>query len=87
MTYKYYKFPNKESVPPLNRWPKEVSVNEVGVILNNNGIYSERGIEIQSPTPIEGWHVNVCYQGQVNLNFVKDYEINVTSPRCKWMGQ
>lgn len=87
MTYKYYKFPNKQAVPSHDKWPKEVSVNEIGVITNNDGVYNEYGAEIQSPTLKEGWHVNICYQGQVNLDFIKQYEINVTSPKRKWMGQ
>jgi hypothetical protein len=72
MTYKYYKFPNKQSVPPRNKWPKKISITEIG------------------PINLDGWYVNVCYQGSVNsvnLEFVKEYEIEVNTPIRKWMGQ
>jgi hypothetical protein len=87
MTYKYYKFPNKETAPPLNKWPQNVSVNEIGVIVNNDGVFDEYGEIVNPPTVKPGWHVNVCYQGNVNLEFVKQYEINVQTPMRTWLGQ
>jgi hypothetical protein len=85
MTYKYYKFPNKESVP--KQWPLNVSVNEVGIMYNNDEVYNELGELVTPPTPKEGWHVNVCYQGQVDLDSIKQYEIQVNTPLRKWFGQ
>lgn len=87
MTYKYYRFPNKKTAPSHNAWPRGVSVNEVGIITNNDGVYDENGRQIQPPTIKDGWHINICYQGQVNLDFVKQYEINVATPKRKWLGQ
>ena len=87
MTYRYYKFPNKQAVPPRDKWPKEVSINEIGIMTNNDGVYDNRGFVITPPTVKIGWHVNVCYQGQINLDFIKQYEINVSSPKRKWLGQ
>lgn len=87
LNYKYYRFPNKESVPSLKQWPEDVSVNEVGLISNNDGVYDEKGFEIKPPTYKPGWHVNICYQGYVNLNFVQQYEIDVRTPRQIWLGQ
>lgn len=87
MTYKYYKFPNKESVPPLPMWPKNVSINEIGIIPNNDAVYNEAGIMIEPPTAKSGWHVNVCYDEPVNLDFLKEYEIQVQTPRRTWFGQ
>lgn len=87
MTYKYYRFPNKNLVPSLDKWPKSVSVCEIGIMYNNDGEYNDLGDEIKPPTPIYGYHVNICYQGEVNLDFVKQYEIEVQSPKRKWLGQ
>jgi hypothetical protein len=85
--YKYYKFPNKESVPADNIWPFGVSVHEIGLIPKTAAKYGADGKAIELPTYYEGWHINVCYQGQVNLDFVKQYEIEVNNPKCTWMGQ
>jgi len=87
MTYKYYKFPSKEDMPPLNKWPQNISINEIGTIVNNDGVFNEFGEVIKPPTVKPGWHVNVCYQGNVNLEFVKQYEINVQTPMRTWLGQ
>jgi hypothetical protein len=85
ITYKYYKFPSKELVPKV--WPVNVSINEIGTIYNNDGIYNELGEQIQPPTPKQGWHVNICYQGNINLSHLQQYEINVQSPNHIWYGQ
>jgi hypothetical protein len=87
LTYKYYKFPNKQAVPSLKSWPNNVSIHHVGKLSNEDGVYDSLGREIQPPTYKEGWHVNVCYQGNANLNFVQQYEINVNNPKHTWYGQ
>lgn len=87
ITYKYYKFPNKETVPSSEQWPQNVTVNEIGIIYNNDGKFNELGELIKPPTPKNGWHVNICYQGDINLEFIKQYEIKINSPICKWFGQ
>jgi hypothetical protein len=87
MTYKYYKFPNKESMPPRIKWPKNASINEIGIMPNNDAVYDEKGIMIVPPTAKSGWHVNVCYQEPIDLDFIKEYEIDVRTPRRTWLGQ
>jgi hypothetical protein len=87
MTYKYYKFPNKEAVPPRRLWPKDISINEIGIIINDDGVFDKTGEIIKPPTIKSGWHVNVCYQGKVDLEFIKEYEIQVETPVCTWLGQ
>jgi len=87
ITYKYYKFPSQSTVPLLSSWPSNVSVHEVGVIGNNDATYNNLGQEITPQTFLSGWHVNVCYQGNVDLSFVQSYEINVNNPKCIWFGQ
>lgn len=85
MTYRYYKFPNKESVP--TNWPTGVSISEIGLIENTEPVYDDRGYEITPATYLDGWHVNVCSQSDINLDFIKEYEITVNTPRRKWFGQ
>ncbi len=87
ITYKYYKFPSKELIPPLSAWPSNVSVHEVGLISNNDAVYNNLGQEVEPQTFIPGWHVNVCYPDTADLSFVQEYEITVTNPRCIWFGQ
>lgn len=87
ITYKYYNFPNKNLVPKPYEWPEGVYYYEVGVIYNQDGIRDQNGITIQAPTSKPGWHVNVCYQKPVNLDFIQQYEINVNSPEYVWSGQ
>jgi hypothetical protein len=87
LNYKYYRFPDKENTPLDEQWPEGVSVNHVGLISNNDGVYDERGFEIKPPTYKPGWHVNVTYQGYVNLKFVEPFEISVKTPRQIWLGQ
>jgi hypothetical protein len=87
ITYKYYKFPNKESVPPKSEWPSNVNIDDIGLIGNNDGVYDELGQETKPQTYKSGWHVNICYEGEANLDFVKEYEIQVQSPRQIWFGQ
>jgi hypothetical protein len=85
ITYKYYKFENKESVPSI--WPDSVNVDEVGLIKETDPVYDENGNVIQPATYKDGWHVNVCYQGDVDLSFIQQYEINVGNPKRIWFGQ
>jgi len=85
MIYKYYKFQDKEAAP--KNWPDGVSVSEVGLIKKTEPVYDDRGYVIQPPTYYDGWHVNICYQGDVDLNFVQEFEVAVSNPRQKWFGQ
>jgi hypothetical protein len=85
MHYKYYRFPSKEDVP--QNWPEEVSVSEIGLIMKSMPVFNELGKEIIPAVFLEGWHVNVCFQTFVDLDFIKKYEINVATPRQKWFGQ
>ena len=87
ITYKYYNFPTKDLVPKPNEWPEGVYYYELGTIFNKDGEYDVNGLVLQSPTAKPGWHVNVCYQKPINLDFIQQYEIDVTSPECIWSGQ
>jgi hypothetical protein len=87
ITYKYYKFPNKDLVPKPGEWPENVFYYEIGTLYNNDGVYGPGGVVIEEPTPKPGWHVNVCYQKQADLSFLNQYEINVETPNCVWGSQ
>jgi hypothetical protein len=87
MIYKYYKFPSKKTMPPLNEWPEGICIEEVGLIKKTNEVLDEQGNEIVPPVYFDGWHVNVVLQGYVDLSFVQQYEIHVNTPRRLWFGQ
>ena len=87
MQYKYYKFPSKEFTPKRSEWPSNVSVEEIGLISNNNETFDEHGRLVSPATYKEGWHINICYQGTVDLSFVEQYEIQVLTPKRTWLGQ
>lgn len=85
MIYKYYKFNTEEEAP--KSWPPGVSVSVVGRIIDTPAVYNENGIVLEPPTYKPGWHINICYEGNVNLNHLQQYEIQVNSPRRVWFGQ
>lgn len=85
MKYKYYRFPNKESVPSYNMWPRDVSITQLGILYSGEWVHDNNGNLV--PVPLEGWHVNICYSGNVNLDFITQYEIQVNSPVRTWFGQ
>lgn len=85
MNYRYYKFPNKESMPPFHMWPRDVSITQLGTLYSNETVYDDYGNLIL--VPLEGWHVNICYSGNVNLDFISQYEIQVNTPVRTWFGQ
>jgi len=87
MNYKYYKFPNKSSMPPLSSWPEGVTIEVVGKIKKNKEVLDDLGNEIKPPVYFNGWHVNVVFQGLVDLSFVQQYEIHVNTPQRIWLGQ
>jgi|LakMenEpi03Aug12_release.lakeMendotaPanAssembly.Ray.scaffolds.fasta_scaffold748413_2 hypothetical protein len=84
-TYKYYKFSTEQAVP--TNWPNGVNVHQVGRIIDTYPTYNNLNIQTNPPTFLSGWHVNVCYEGNIDLSFVQDYEIIVANPICKWFGQ
>jgi hypothetical protein len=85
ITYKYYKFPNQSFVP--ENWPSNTNVHQVGKIFDTYPVYNNLNMEISAGTYLSGWHVNVCYEGSIDLSFVQQYEITVEAPICKWFGQ
>ena len=89
ITYKYYRFPTKNEIPKLEEWPINVSYSNVGTIYDNDAEYDELGNIIKPQTPKPGWHINVSYNTNplVNLDFIKQYEIDVKTPRYLWLGQ
>jgi hypothetical protein len=88
-TYKYYKFPSKEAVPKPEEWPSNVSYSEIGLMYNNDAKLSPTGSVLIPATAKPGWFVNVCYNTNplINLDFIKQYEINVETPSFLWLGQ
>jgi hypothetical protein len=60
-------------------WPENVDVSEVGFIQKKEDL--ERGFIDQS------WYVNVVCYGDVNLDYLDYFEINVKTPRRVWFGQ
>jgi hypothetical protein len=85
ITYKFYKFPEQNSVPQV--WPTKVNLHEVGQIVATKPVFNNLNVEISAATFLSGWHVNVCFEGDVDLSFVQQYEITVEAPICKWFGQ
>lgn len=85
ITYKYYKFPSKEYVPKI--WPTNVNISEIGLIKENDAIYDNEGNEIEPIKYKEGWHVNICYQGNADLSGIESFEITVLTPNRLWFGQ
>lgn len=68
-------------------WPDGVSVSVIGRIVDEQPIFNEQGVVIEPATYKPGWHVNVCYNGDINLTHLEQYEIEVNSPRRIWFGQ
>jgi hypothetical protein len=89
LIYKYYKFPSKSDAPKYEEWPANVSYVELGTIYNNDAEYDITGTLIKPATAKPGWHVNICYNFTpfINLDFIKQYEINVQTPTVLWLGQ
>lgn len=87
MEYRYYKFPNKKSVPDLMLWPSGVNVYEVGYIKKTSEVMDNFGNEIEPAEYYDGWHVNVCFKEGVDLSFIENFRINVKSPDYIWFGQ
>lgn len=85
LTYKYYKFPNKDLVPKF--WPENVSVIEIGPIKKSKSVLDELGNVISPGIEDTAWHVNVCYTGAADLSHIKEYEIFVKTPKTVWFGQ
>jgi hypothetical protein len=77
ITYKYYKFDSKEQMPTL--WPDNVDITEI-VFIRKEEDLERRYID-------NSWYVNVVYSGNVDLNFLKPFEITVKTPRRVWFGQ
>jgi hypothetical protein len=85
ITYKYYKFPDKNTVPSF--WPSNVNVHEVGKIFDTYPVYNSLNMEVTPGTYLSGWHVNICFEGELDLSSIQQYEIVVNNPICKWFGQ
>jgi hypothetical protein len=85
--YKYYKFPSEAEAPDVSEWPEGISVDVVGTIADFPVMYDGQGNIANSATYLDGWHVNVCYEGDKDLSFVQQYEITVNTPVRAWLGQ
>lgn len=85
LTYKYYKFPNKNVVPKF--WPNNVSVIEIGPMRVTQSVYDSLGNVISTGTEDSAWHINICYSGNADLSHIEQYEIFVKTPKRIWFGQ
>ncbi len=85
--YKYYKFPSPGDIPNIDEWPEGVDVDVIGQIVDTPGTYDEEGNQLTPPVLLDGWHINVAYQGDKDLSAFESYEIQVNSPVRKWLGQ
>ena len=89
ITYRYYKFPSKETALKKEDWPSSVSCYEIGTLYNNDAEIDELGRIIKPATPKSGWHINISYNTNpmIDLSFVQQYEIYVQTPSNLWLGQ
>ena len=87
LNYKYYKFPDETFCPSPDEWPEGVSIDVVGLIVEQEAMFDEDGEELTPTIYKEGWHVNIVYQGTPDLSFVEKFEIQVDTPIRYWFGQ
>ena len=57
------------------------SMDIIGVIYNDDGVYDEDGDEVTAPTPMDGWHVN--YLGDLPEGW-DAYEVTPELPQRVW---
>jgi len=60
------------------------AVDDVGVIYNDDGVYSDDGEVITPPTPMDGWHVN--YKAATLPSDLEAYVVTPNSPHRKFAG-
>ena len=60
------------------------AIDVVGVIYNDDGVYSDEGEVITPPTPMDGWHVN--YKAATLPSELEAYEVTPNSPHRKFAG-
>jgi hypothetical protein len=61
------------------------AVDDVGVIYNDDGVYSDDGEVITPPTPMDGWHVN--YKAATLPSDLEAYVVTPNSPNRKFAGE
>jgi hypothetical protein len=61
------------------------AVDDVGVIYNDDGVYSDDGEVITPPTPMDGWHVN--YKAATLPSDLEAYVVTPNSPHRKFAGE
>jgi hypothetical protein len=60
------------------------AIDVVGVIYNDDGVYSDDGEVITPPTPMDGWHVN--YKAATLPSELEAYVVTPNSPHRKFAG-
>ena len=60
------------------------AVDDVGVIYNDDGVYSDDGEVITPPTPMDGWHVN--YKAATLPSDLEAYVVTPNSLHRKFAG-
>ena len=60
------------------------AIDVVGVIYNDDGVYSDEGEVITPPTPMDGWHVN--YKAATLPSDLEAYVVTPNSPHRKFAG-
>ena len=68
-----------------NYYTHDWAVDDVGVIYNDDGVYSDDGEVITPPTPMDGWHVN--YKAATLPSDLEAYVVTPNSPHRKFAGE
>ena len=68
-----------------NYYTHDWAVDVVGVIYNDNAVYSDEGELITPPTPMDGWHVN--YKAATLPSELEAYVVTPNSPHRKFAGE
>jgi len=68
-----------------NYYTHDWAVDDVGVIYNDDGVYSDDGEVITPPTPMDGWHVN--YKAETLPSDLEAYVVTPNSPHRKFAGE
>lgn len=69
----------------IQYYTHEHSIDVVGIIYNNDGVYNEETGEVVTlPSAMEGWHVN--YKTDALPDALTEYIVTPSSPHRKFAG-
>ena len=81
----YLRFKDQEEAElALSTCAHPVEIDIIGHIYNDNGVYSDEGECITSPTMKDGWHVNLL--APLDCTDYDAYTTPVKSPARIWAG-